>query len=119
MRISDWSSDVCSSDLMRRLVAVVDGDGEILGLSRQRAGRHDDAFESRAELLVYLVGDLLPDAEVGQRLAHGFELAQRPANEPVLEVRFRRDGAGGRGRGAVDELLGQDRKSTRLNHSHK
>src|SRR3546814_1036661 len=53
MRISDWSSDVCSSDLQRRrrLVVVAADEG---GLERQRRAQADDA-----RLRVLRVADLL------------------------------------------------------------
>src|SRR3546814_16609413 len=38
MRISDWSSDVCSSDL-RLVVGHVDADGVAVGVARGRDGR--------------------------------------------------------------------------------
>src|SRR3546814_10009252 len=38
MRISDWSSDVCSSDLAGGLRAVRDDEGDLGGKARLRAG---------------------------------------------------------------------------------
>src|SRR3546814_18599503 len=64
MRISDWSSDVCSSDLRKRLgmaQAVPEGFG---GLARQRAARQvgDGARDHQRQLVADLVEQLV-DAE--------------------------------------------------------
>src|SRR3546814_1974222 len=102
MRISDWSSDVCSSDLMgpsqwRGLRATEPG-----GDGRQRGEIHGDAFRLGQGVRVTTAGaDQLRQWQgaFGQyRQLASFELhadAQHPR--------------------AVDVL---DRKSTRLNSSH-
>src|SRR3546814_5480265 len=103
MRISDWSSDVCSSDLEIGQQAEeprpLDGLGEdalLLGRHRGDAARHDLA-------------------------ALGNEALQQLH---VLVVDLRRVGAGERaGLAAAEErppagLAAVDRKSTRLNSSH-
>src|SRR3546814_15290864 len=40
MRISDWSSDVCSSDLLLQIVGRLTADETFLGWVRGRARRH-------------------------------------------------------------------------------
>src|SRR3546814_1393753 len=104
MRISDWSSDVCSSDLFE-----------------QQRRRFGDAVErgARREL-----------ARVGQRgLVHIVAFAgQRAAGErgQIGGGDFRRNFDGGGGRRVRFRRVGQflrhkvqqDRKSTRLNSSH-
>src|SRR3546814_3313441 len=98
MRISDWSSDVCSSDL-------------VLQVGRERQGD---------ELASGLAVEPLPLAIVHQRLATG--------NPPQVErlrrgivVRNQCDdgtGADTPGRPRLAGIEVRDRKSTRLNSSH-
>src|SRR3546814_7358468 len=109
MRISDWSSDVCSSDLSRRVLAVKTGLklGHLVGGKRHWAGRQRlDKVRQRQ------VDTPVPNARRLQRIKRD------PQN-----LRHRRNGI------AADQLdarlqhlalrakLG-DRKSTRLNSSH-
>src|SRR3546814_16952058 len=49
MRISDWSSDVCSSDLIADRIVPVDGD-------RARRRRHDAADDADQRRLTLAVG---------------------------------------------------------------
>src|SRR3546814_8180277 len=112
MRISDWSSDVCSSDLIAVFVADL------------------DALEAAVEL----------ERQIG--LAIAFLVARRLVDEVAAPPRIGRergriaehvagiaDRAGGLGRTAdIDRVIGPveefeehlvlDRKSTRLNSSH-
>src|SRR3546814_1524913 len=88
MRISDWSSDVCSSDLyyeQRRQFALRDAGGE-------------------------LDIDLLPVVEGAQRLPRRTTAADRVAEAQVLQRQPGIDRRGGPGR--------LDRPRTRLNSSH-
>src|SRR3546814_6525787 len=92
MRISDWSSDVCSSDLVQN---VVEGDG--LAPVRIVAGVVADGFG---------VGDVLrhhPPAGALRAHARGGDL------EGVDKVQ---------GRPPFSASRSQDQKSTRLNSSH-
>src|SRR3546814_10041770 len=89
MRISDWSSDVCSSDLADEVVAL-DLERRIIAPSVRIA----DLRGEGSELLV--------------RLGLGF------GRHPVEFV----DPRAHRGDDVLDELIGGDRKSTRLNSSH-
>src|SRR3546814_6201417 len=99
MRISDWSSDVCSSDLARRhradLGAHLGGEGGVRGLL--------DLLDAGNALAQHL--------DVVQRLPHGLPRCL----DTVLPGHLHGLGVspeGRRGRGC------QDRKSTRLNSSH-
>src|SRR3546814_16618998 len=49
MRISDWSSDVCSSDLLAELVAVPPGGGLLRQGQNDRGGLRRGAPGSRSE----------------------------------------------------------------------
>src|SRR3546814_7356641 len=98
MRISDWSSDVCSSDLIAGLldpdrVAGV-GQGPRREVERLLRAGNDDHLLRRA-------GDGPRRAEIG-----GYRLAQRPI------------AAGIAGHEEAPRRPPPDRKSTRLNSSH-
>src|SRR3546814_7930621 len=111
MRISDWSSDVCSSDLLSCVCPPLDGGRR--KLLRACANLHDensrlpDVF-GRGEMLGAeepQVGDGNPEAyapllaRLQQDLLEPLQLAQgaRPAGNGIADI---------------------DRKSTRLNSSH-
>src|SRR3546814_2244629 len=113
MRISDWSSDVCSSDLLlpqpRGLIILrVDGDqqavlGEAVLLGDQIPGQLDgDVLEVVAE------------GKVAQHLEEGV-VARGVADVLQVVVLATRAHAFLRGGGTA---VGADRKSTRLNSSH-
>src|SRR3546814_4000865 len=98
MRISDWSSDVCSSDLVDRVRKQL----EQAGKRRQHFG-------------LYLAQRQAPtDDERMQRL-HRTEVrgAQQhhPAHPPLAAIVQRKIVA-------LEHVLAADRKSTRLNSSH-
>src|SRR3546814_3181559 len=116
MRISDWSSDVCSSDLggCRRidhlsllpLIFIVEGRDVELGAIVPEA-RLDPAFE-RIDLLgldeIDLVGAAISEAVEGPRAVAA---AVAGVDHDILD------------RLPVDDRApGEDRKSTRLNSSH-
>src|SRR3546814_1849228 len=117
MRISDWSSDVCSSDLTRLHSdgAKIDGDG-VLAIF----GAAADPQESRpdaAGLGVRIIADdpALEDharkKQRRQRLAVEFRLAQIGGAHLADDRAFAEQ--------IVEPLaLDQDRKSTRLKSSH-
>src|SRR3546814_9118716 len=107
MRISDWSSDVCSSDLVKRRQP------EAQNVGRAEIG-DDVEFLERLHDLIALrmrIGDLAAARRMVLR-AHQLEaisLAQRlhPLDEQIAE------------RERLAAHLGHvDRKSTRLNSSH-
>src|SRR3546814_1041462 len=98
MRISDWSSDVCSSDLSTRLGAdVTDAFGvSIVGRYTENAlqftGDDDTVFPS------------VP-AAAQSRIDNRHLLTRVEADLSLFEGRF-------------EQRFGTDRKSTRLNSSH-
>src|SRR3546814_12301860 len=79
MRISDWSSDVCSSDLGQPRLLVADQDREVLGHVAALHGVDADLFQSLGELL---------------QLRRAVELAAIP--ETAGPGEDRRDGVRGR-----------------------
>src|SRR3546814_10415949 len=94
MRISDWSSDVCSSDLLPELLAP--GDLLVFNDTRVIPARlfgHKDTG-GRVEILIERILDA---REAKAQL--GFSKAPKPGSRIVLDA-------------------GGDRKSTRLNSSH-
>src|SRR3546814_2671151 len=99
MRISDWSSDVCSSDL------EPDGGGD----ARLVAG---EAAEGDQRLSVGRRVRLVVDEDA--RHLEGQRIAEATADQVQHEVEGRRGAAAGEA-AAVDD---EDRKSTRLNSSH-
>src|SRR3546814_3356338 len=102
MRISDWSSDVCSSDLDFEIVYVDDhsGDGTLAALRGLKA--------EVPELRV-----LRHAAQSGQSTAiRSGVKAARGAWIATL------DGDGQNDPADIAKLLARDRKSTRLNSSH-
>src|SRR3546814_4028772 len=102
MRISDWSSDVCASDLVGVAVAAgagVDAVGHVPGAERRRV-----AFRQRIALLLALLERLL--RLLGRGFAADGEAAVRLAPATATAVFAH-----------VVEAA-QDRKSTRLNSSH-
>src|SRR3546814_2972031 len=96
MRISDWSSDVCSSDLIRRLrnpgMEIL-----LLPLSEAKENRH---------VRPYCLANSLDDFR-GKTCAR---LCIAPI-AILTQIRFRPQEA-------VDQISARDRKSTRLNSSH-
>src|SRR3546814_7650045 len=111
MRISDWSSDVCSSDLARgdwteKVEGIEAGADDYLAKPFQMG-----ELVARVRGLVRRgAGKLSPVIEIGRlrldtvRMSASFDGA--PARISPLEFRL------------LDYLAHQDRKSTRLNSSH-
>src|SRR3546814_4833892 len=106
MRISDWSSDVCSSDLLGRRIGIpfvaagfaVDAHLAPLAADAKRA---EDAVEAADEIELRIT---LRDRAVGEARARRADVDLRDA---VLDIflQFGRE-------------FHVDRKSTRLNSSH-
>src|SRR3546814_5602221 len=127
MRISDWSSDVCSSDLLeaRDIAVGGPGAGELFGAGF--AVTADDGAETARVAIELLIdrNDIQPFLR--QYFAEGAERHRRaPAigranmgDAPLRCVAFGKRYRGEheqRRRGSEDREL--DRKSTRLNSSH-
>src|SRR3546814_6541029 len=102
MRISDWSSDVCSSDLITFLVGlVVGGVGSIPGA----------VFGGLFVLFLPNVSESIAGDVKGLTWAiYGAML--------ILVIYVMPSGAAGLVRLAAYRLVRRDRKSTRLNSSH-
>src|SRR3546814_8246297 len=93
MRISDWSSDVCSSDLKRflwrraRLMCVscqVEGSE---GLERSgRLGAHDDVFDEGAAAIVFHDVVLIDGLVVLDLIERGFVLDLPRSEENTSEL---------------------------------
>src|SRR3546814_11989806 len=110
MRISDWSSDVCSSDLVQ---PVVEGD-RIVAEEVLKAGRaRDEGQQAVAEELAHAVGgvevDIVgpADAERHAGIAHGIEVAGAAQGEPAVHAE-----AVGIGRAARRERVCPDVESS-------
>src|SRR3546814_2168028 len=106
MRISDWSSDVCSSDLHARLVWR---DPQ----ARQEVGEDDEAEDE-------VDGDNEGRRKIRRRRDEEGDGGEIERDEAVAELRRALASAAVE---AVDRLLQpvcshRDRKSTRLNSSH-
>src|SRR3546814_5407592 len=98
MRISDWSSDVCSSDLSR-IFSVVKCAGRLCGL----LARYADDFQGAA---VILNGEIDRAARVKKIRNFAVALAEGHDGHRLGLPAFLSDGRA------------LDRKSTRLNSSH-
>src|SRR3546814_1664194 len=99
MRISDWSSDVCSSDLLARLAELQ------RGIRRLDA---DDVVAGNREQRLQQVAEERAVVDHQQAAAAAFAVAAvAVGGEPVMERL-----------GEVIAGIDEDRKSTRLNSSH-
>src|SRR3546814_8422403 len=125
MRISDWSSDVCSSDLVvLRHVADVAAQVGGVDLADVGAVEQDGALERLVEAHQHARDGALARADAAQhadplaRLDLERQAVQRLgllsgiAEGDLLELDLAAEAR------AVQELLVEDRKSTRLNSSH-
>src|SRR3546814_7592412 len=99
MRISDWSSDVCSSDLCLGRLFVARKNSDANGLARSGRQRHDatDHLVSMARIHAQIHGDFHRLVELGGRML--LHQSDRLIN-------------------AMQLVAVKDRKSTRLNSSH-
>src|SRR3546814_2876348 len=109
MRISDWSSDVCSSDLGIPLAGTVGVDSSQIGAFRESVARLDPPWVS--EHLAFLRA-----GRGRQAFNTGFLLPPLQSRETIeTSVRNIRQLQAAIGRPLAFEI---DRKSTRLNSSH-
>src|SRR3546814_5903458 len=120
MRISDWSSDVCSSDLIARTITISDNG---VGMSRDEAVANlgTIARSGTKEFFSQLTGDKQKEAQLIGQFGVGFYssfivaekvsvLSRRADAAETDAVLWESDGQG--------EFSIVDRKSTRLNSSN-
>src|SRR3546814_7069009 len=108
MRISDWSSDVCSSDLPLWVEQRIEArDREAADL-----GRRLETARERLQIATRPADEIVP-VVVNEARAAALEIG---AAGPRLPIRFAFQHHPARARRAVEK--GEDRKSTRLNSSH-
>src|SRR3546814_6885736 len=98
MRISDWSSDVCSSDLARLRDVGVDQQHVVIGLDREAQGKVDGG-EGLALARVRRSDQHAVSARQDRTVSDAAEIADQLALHDAI-------------------FFGKDRKSTRLNSSH-
>src|SRR3546814_1207973 len=128
MRISDWSSDVCSSDLdvgdegfEKLLLFIEDGVGVARLFGIGEPGRRPHRAELRLQHIVVGARRIERDIDADRLRAHLVEIAERVREQGAVERRtdtrvekrfviigYESDAA----------VLLEDRKSTRLNSSH-
>src|SRR3546814_1657139 len=128
MRISDWSSDVCSSDLQARFVEAVD-DQQRDGQVEEQEAEDQRTYVEPAQTVLHR-WTLIPSSRSELRIAllHALEQDDRDDQHQQQEDG---DGRGERPVAIVEEFAPQrladhqglrsaeqDRKSTRLNSSH-
>src|SRR3546814_8863764 len=99
MRISDWSSDVCSSDLM-----LIDGSEEIFTATTDRIVEFAERMRELAAVHIDQSNGLAIACKGDRR--GDTRMAARSDRDYFLHV------------GKQPELVLADRKSTRLNSSH-
>src|SRR3546814_5718951 len=115
MRISDWSSDVCSSDLLALSRYVVQVAGRALQLSIKTARSTFNSNPVFHDVLMHYVSAL--HAETLQSVAcHGLHPGRVRLARFLLQIQDRTQGSPVMN--MTHELLAKDRKSTRLNSSH-
>src|SRR3546814_1415637 len=98
MRISDWSSEVCSSDLIRRTIEAAQADADA------QSAAYDLA---RITVAANVVGAYSDACAAGARIAVATRSVDLQRQSLALTERGMRAG-----------LYTPDRKSTRLNSSH-
>src|SRR3546814_10679865 len=106
MRISDWSSDVCSADLAEQEQCVVSRVAHVGDVEETAATRIDNA-----ELLGITAGQVADEAGRATVVA---VMAQQRRIDDIVEADERDRNA----EGADPQIVSEDRKSTRLNSSH-
>src|SRR3546814_1649922 len=123
MRISDWSSDVCSSDLQLQLVDRTLEIFELAGIGDADARRELDLLRHRALEIADDGGEIAPanidiDPGGGARI-FGLE-HRRPFSDRYVRDRAERDllPRWRQERERAEAFQAVDRKSTRLNSSH-
>src|SRR3546814_1196693 len=120
MRISDWSSDVCSSDLVELLDDLLTHREHIAVPDRERVGIVDAEVARVFRLQAGADRQILEVTRRAQHAARENVLLDEVALVAVFVEDLRADGdALNRGDAArLERDSGQDRKSTRLNSCH-
>src|SRR3546814_6150256 len=123
MRISDWSSDVCSSDLRLRAdgataiyIAVNGKAAGVIAIAdpvKETTGEALAALREAGIKVIMLTGDNRVTAEaIARRLGiDDVEADVLPDQKSAVVQRLREQGR-------IVAMAGEDRKSTRLNSSH-
>src|SRR3546814_10048183 len=113
MRISDWSSDVCSSDLRKTEYILKEGEKYFRKIKREKG----EGIVAKSAGSRYL-----PGRRSDQWLKIKTQLQQEAVIGGFTEPRGSRKQFGALILGVYQEgqleYIGQDRKSTRLNSSH-
>src|SRR3546814_6785682 len=110
MRISDWSSDVCSSDLDRRPRALSGGMQQRVGLAR--------ALAVDAEILLMDEPFSALDPLIRRDMQAELVQLQRELKKTIIFITHDLNEALILGDHIAIMKAGRDRKSTRLNSSH-
>src|SRR3546814_6109057 len=97
MRISDWSSDVCSSDLLDAGYVTYSNEAKLASLHVS-----SDVIETFGSVSI----------------AVAWSMAQGVLEQSGADVAVAITGIAGPGGGSEKKPVGRDRKSTRLNSSH-
>src|SRR3546814_4396404 len=120
MRISDWSSDVCSSDLTVARLGVVTDTDDADGRSLRERPVPALSIDTIDAALRALTGRILQRPPIYSALKRGGEpLYAKARRGEVVEVEEREvDVHAFELQSAADLLDAGDRKSTRLNSSH-
>src|SRR3546814_9139560 len=108
MRISDWSSDVCSSDLAAPAVPDIGDYAEHQHRQDHRVGRMERRLDAR--VAVPFVAE--------RHAAPGGPEAPRPSTDEGIEVEFAQRHPRDSRREGDERSDHRDRKSTRLNSRH-
>src|SRR3546814_3191006 len=116
MRISDWSSDVCSSDLVQEILSNVDGASEVLTVANDSVDYLQLDIDRAAAGRFGMPVDQIQDALRAQiEGVHVGVVADGQKRVPIVirgDETLRADPA------RFTDLQLQDRNSTRLNSSH-
>src|SRR3546814_8615056 len=119
LRIGDWSSDVCSSDLMEDMVGpvpVLRGPGIGARRVENRAPHPVDAAHGLPVQSARVVGNALDIVRIDAEKS--LPAPPEAGHFPAQIQRGKGDGADAGVEAGHIAAAGQDRKSTRLNSSH-
>src|SRR3546814_3315758 len=116
VRISDWSSDVCSSDLLaaviEELLSILADRVKLYGVMREELVAVRDEFATPRKTLMAPAADGIDDEDLIEREEMVVTVTMDGYIKRTPLDTFRAQRRGGKGR------AGLDRKSTRLNSRH-